>query len=107
MRVAVSVSEKEKARGPESAYVKAMITAGLHPEEIELISASDVKARAAEFDGILFAGGEDVDPTFYKEERRYESVHVDRSRDEFEFALLDRAIEARLPILGICRGSQM
>jgi putative glutamine amidotransferase len=107
VRVAISVSKKEKARGPESAYVKAMITAGLHPEEIELISASDVKARAEEFDGILFAGGEDVDPVFYEEEQRYESVHVDRGRDEFEFALLDRALEARLPILGICRGAQM
>jgi putative glutamine amidotransferase len=107
VRVAVSVSEKEKAKGAESPYVKAMIAAGLGPEEIQMVSASDGKARAEEFDGILFAGGEDVDPAFYNEERRYESVHVNRGRDDFELALLDQALNARLPVLGICRGSQM
>jgi len=106
MRVALSVSEKEKAKGAESPYFRAMSAAGVRPAEIKLVSASDA-ARAEDFDGILFAGGEDVDPLFYEEERKYENVHVDRSRDEFELALLDRALETCLPILGICRGSQM
>ena len=107
MRVALSVSEKEKAKGAESPYFRAMGAAGVRPAEIELVSASDAPTRAEDFDGILFAGGEDVDPAYYEEERKYENVHVDRSRDEFELALLERALQTRLPILGICRGTQM
>jgi putative glutamine amidotransferase len=108
MKIALSVSEKEKAKGPESPYFKAMLAAGAKPDELGLVAASDARrVRADEFDGILFAGGEDVDPDFYGERKKHENVHVDRARDEFEFKLLDRALDQRLPILGICRGTQM
>lgn len=57
--------------------------------------------------GILFAGGEDVDPVLYGEAKHHDSVHEFRARDDFEFALLDQALARRAPILGICRGVQM
>ena len=63
--------------------------------------------RARDYDGILFTGGEDVDPSFYGEAKQHENVHDYRPRDEFELALLDRALTLRTPILGICRGVQM
>lgn len=108
MKIALSVSESEKAKGPVSPYFKAMIAAGAAPEELKLVSASDEgRVRAADFDGILFAGGEDVDPEFYHETKKYPSVKVSRERDLFEFDLLDRALRARMPVFGICRGSQM
>jgi putative glutamine amidotransferase len=108
MRVALSVSEKEKAKGPASAYFKALLAAGAKPEELELLAASDSgRGRAEHFDGVLFAGGEDVDPVLYGEEKQYDSVHVNRARDEFEMALLDAALHRRLPVLGVCRGTQM
>ena len=108
MRIALSVSEKEKAKGKESPYFKAMVTAGAEPEEVDLVSAADTgRMRAHSFDGVLFAGGEDVDPAFYGEEKKHDSVQVDRRRDEFELELLERALERRLPIFGICRGTQM
>jgi putative glutamine amidotransferase len=108
MRIAISVSRKEKAKDRESPYFQALVGAGAKAEELELVAAGDAtRARAADFDGILFAGGEDVDPSFYGEPRKYESVHADRARDEFELALLDDVLAARLPILGICRGIQM
>jgi len=108
MKIALSVSHPEKVKGGASPYVRALMVAGAGADEIELVSASDAETvRAEEYDGILFAGGDDVDPSFYGEARRYESVHGDRARDEFEFALLDRALACRLPIFGICRGVQM
>ena len=108
MRIALSVSEKEKAKGKESPYFKAMLAAGAKPGEIELVSASDAgRIRVQSFDGVLFAGGEDVDPAFYGEEKKHDSVQVDRRRDEFELKLLERALDRRLPIFGICRGTQM
>lgn len=108
MRIAISVSEKEKAKGTESPYFKALVATGARPEDLQLVTAADAaRCRAEKFDGILFAGGEDVDPTYYDESKKYPSVHVDRARDEFELNLLDRALGRRLPILGICRGIQM
>jgi putative glutamine amidotransferase len=108
MKIALSVSEKEKAKGAGSPYFKAMLAAGAKAEELTLISAADARrVRADDFDGVLFAGGEDVDPEFYGEEKKYENVAVNRARDEFEFKLLDRSMDRRLPIFGICRGTQM
>ncbi len=108
MKITLSVSEKEKSKGRESPYFKALERTGAHPEELELVTAADGTClRAEEMDGILFAGGEDVDPEFYGEPKRYDNVHVNRARDRFELGLLDQALRRRLPILGICRGAQM
>ncbi len=108
MRIAISVSEKEKAKGTTSPYFQALVAVGLQPEEIELVAASDAaRLRGETFDGVLFAGGEDIDPSFYGEPKRYKSVQDDSARDKFEFALLDAAMARRVPILGICRGVQM
>lgn len=108
MKIAISVSEKEKEKGAESPYFKAMVAGGAKPDEVRLIAPSDAKlVRAEDFDGILFAGGEDVDPAFYDEPLKHPSVRPNRDRDMFEFDCLDRARRAQLPVLGICRGAQM
>jgi putative glutamine amidotransferase len=108
MRIAISVAEKEKAKGADSPYFRALVAVGAQEVEIELVSAADARrVRAEDYDGILFAGGEDVDPSLYGEETQHASVHGHRPRDEFEFSLLDGALARRAPILGICRGVQM
>ena len=108
MRIALSVSAKEKAKGEPSPYFQALVAAGARPEELELVSPADAgRVRAEDFDGVLFTGGEDVEPARYKENTKYPSVHASRARDDFEFGLLDAALDRRLPILGICRGIQM
>jgi putative glutamine amidotransferase len=106
MKIAISVSKREKAKGEKSPYYRALRSVGVSPKEIVLLAPSG-PPRAEEFDGILFAGGEDVDPAFYDEPRKYSSVKSDPARDEFEMALLDSARQLRLPVLGICRGLQM
>jgi putative glutamine amidotransferase len=107
MKIALSVAAKEAVRGPESPYFKALVAAGARPEEIQMVMPGAAEFSSFDdFDGVLLAGGEDVDPDLYGEPVKYSSVKVNRARDDFEMALLDRGIRARVPILGICRGIQ-
>jgi putative glutamine amidotransferase len=58
-------------------------------------------------DGLMLAGGVDVDPELYGAARAPETQHSVRERDEFEIALTKRALERDIPLLGICRGMQV
>ncbi len=108
MKILISVSDKEKPQGSSSPYFKALAAAGAEPQELQLVTAADgPRAREEEFSGVLLTGGEDVDPELYDERKKYDNVRTNRKRDEFELALLDRALQARRPLLGICRGAQM
>lgn len=57
-------------------------------------------------DGVVIGGGDDIAPTLYGGELRV-GVRLDPDRDELESSVLKEAFERNLPILGICRGSQM
>jgi len=57
-------------------------------------------------DGIVLTGGSDVDPIFYGEEPHPLLESIQPARDRFEFAAIEAALEAEMPILGICRGLQ-
>ena len=58
-------------------------------------------------DGLLLAGGAEMDPSTYGAEPHPETVGTVPERDAFELALAARAIERDLPFLGICRGMQV
>lgn len=108
MKIAISIPEKEKPKGPESPYFKALVGAGARPDEIQvLMPLGNGLPSSGEFDGIVLAGGEDVDPALYGEQIKYDCVYINRPRDDFEMSLLDKAMQFRLPILGICRGAQL
>jgi putative glutamine amidotransferase len=57
-------------------------------------------------DGIMFTGGSDVDPALYGEHPHPTTV-VKPERDEAELMLMEAALVAELPVLGICRGMQL
>jgi putative glutamine amidotransferase len=58
-------------------------------------------------DGLLLAGGADIDPASYGEESHAETVGTVPERDAFEIALVRAAIARGVPVLGICRGMQL
>lgn len=58
-------------------------------------------------DGLIFAGGGDIDPSRYNGNNHPEIKRVDPERDQFEFALAEAVLESELPVLGICRGQQL
>ena len=58
-------------------------------------------------DGLMLAGGCDVDPASYGARPHPETSGTWPERDRFELGLTHRAIERDIPVLGICRGMQM
>jgi putative glutamine amidotransferase len=58
-------------------------------------------------DGLLLAGGSDIDPAAYGEAAHPATTNVNPERDAFEIALAQRAVARDLPFLGICRGMQV
>jgi putative glutamine amidotransferase len=58
-------------------------------------------------DGLLLAGGADMDPAGYGAAPHPATVGSVPERDAFELALAARALERDLPFLGICRGMQV
>ena len=61
----------------------------------------------ASLDGIILSGGADVDPARYGQEPHERTAPPRTDRDAFESELLQAAITAELPFLGICRGAQV
>lgn len=58
-------------------------------------------------DGLIITGGKDVDAARYGQVAHPSNDVPRTDRDDFEFALLRRAIERDIPFFGICRGMQV
>jgi putative glutamine amidotransferase len=58
-------------------------------------------------DGLILAGGSDIDPASYGAREHPETKGTRPERDRFEIALGTRALERDMPMLGICRGMEM
>jgi len=89
-----------------AAYVRAVEAAGgralLVPPSMEGIDET-----LDALDGLLFSGGSDLDPEIYGQEAHAETDGVVPERDRGEIALLQAALERDMPVLAVCRGSQV
>jgi putative glutamine amidotransferase len=90
-------------------YVRAIHDAGglvvMVPPDPELEREPDEVLDL--LDGLILAGGADIDPSAYGAERHPETGHTVPERDTFEIALARRAMDRDVPLLGICRGMQL
>jgi putative glutamine amidotransferase len=64
-------------------------------------------ATLAGLDGLVLAGGSDVDPALYGAPRHPKTGPPDQARDRLEADLLREALDRDLPVLAICRGLQL
>jgi putative glutamine amidotransferase len=76
----------------------------LPPQPFDAEQARDVISRV---DGLLLTGGADIDPARYGQPIDTQHEGFEALRDASEDALLAAALEADIPVLGICRGAQM
>lgn len=58
-------------------------------------------------DGVLFTGGDDLDPAAYGQTLHPRAEPIDPDRQRFEMALLVEVERRRTPVLGVCLGSQV
>jgi putative glutamine amidotransferase len=84
--------------------------ADAHVEVIKLGYTLNNLDELAKCDALLLTGGHDLNPNLYGKPEYMDDCQVDNmdnGRDRFEIALLENAIAANKPVLGICRGLQL
>ena len=85
-------------------YVRAVHATG---GRAVLITPDDPGSDVLEsLDGIVFAGGNDIDPAYWGADR-HPATEIDVARDTSELMLMRSALEMDLPVLGVCRGMQV
>jgi putative glutamine amidotransferase len=99
------VWEEEAALIPES-YVRAVEAAGGRPLLVPP-TMEGIQETLDALDGLLFSGGSDLDPEIYGQTAHAETDGVVPERDRAEIALLQAALERDMPVLAVCRGSQV
>ena len=88
-----------------SPYLRSVAGAGGTP--VLLTRESDPTVVVDRLDGLVLAGGEDVDPRLYGGVPTEFATILDPGRDAFETALFEAALAKGIPVLGICRGCQL
>src|SRR5919106_5527791 len=88
------------------AYVRAVERAGGRPLLVPP-SEEGIEETLGALDGLLFSGGSDLDPETYRAEAHPETNGVQPERDQAELALLEAALARDMPVLAVCRGSQI
>ena len=86
-------------------YVHGVVRAGGAP--LLVPPGADLEETLGVVSALVFTGGSDLDPALYGADAHPATGGVVRERDDFELSLMRAALERDLPILAICRGSQM
>ena len=88
-------------------YADCVVHAGGVPVLLPNVPPRAAAALLAGLDGLILAGGWDIDPATYGREPEAKLGLVEQERDRLEVALVRAAYEAGMPIFAICRGVQM
>lgn len=87
-------------------YVDSVVAAGGMPVLLPPVGSWGA-AEVSRLDGLILAGGADIDPARYGEQALATTGQPRPDRDSLEFALFDAARKAGIPVLGVCRGMQV
>jgi putative glutamine amidotransferase len=87
-------------------YVHAVEKSGGRPFVVPP-SEDSIEETLSVLDAIIFSGGSDLDPDLYGADLHPETTGVQEARDRAEVALLTAALERDMPVLAVCRGSQV
>jgi putative glutamine amidotransferase len=98
----------EKKSKIENTYVRAIEQSGGAAIMLPYTESQESIERFVGLcDGFIFAGGADIEPCRYGEERHENLGETTPYRDQVEFLTFAEILKTRKPIMGICRGSQL
>jgi putative glutamine amidotransferase len=80
---------------------------GLGAAPVYLAREADPAVLLRRLDGVILAGGADVDPRIYGSQVTRHSTPLDPLQDEWEIALARTAVKWGVPVLGTCRGHEV
>jgi putative glutamine amidotransferase len=86
-------------------YAEMVAAAGGIP--VLLPPVPGIAAMVSRLDGVLLSGGGDIDPGRYGAQPHPATSRVSQERDAAELEVLDAAVAAGKPVLGVCRGMQL
>jgi putative glutamine amidotransferase len=93
--------------GQKHYYSDAIVAAGGIPVFIPFMPEDELKTLYTKLDGILFAGGNDIDPQLYGDVSETYTINISIERDRVESMLMTWALADNKPIFAICRGFQL
>jgi putative glutamine amidotransferase len=89
-------------------YVDAVVAAGGLPLVLPYRAAlTDIPQVVDMLAGIVFSGGNDLDPATWGEAYHPNATPIRPDRERYERALMTEVERRRMPTLGICLGSQL
>lgn len=88
-------------------YTEAVLQAGGLPVLLPVLDPDDAVELASRCDGVLLAGGGDIDPARHGRAADDTVYDLDTARDAAEIAVACAAVAERQPLLGVCRGLQV
>lgn len=94
---------REAAVSPVT-YTRAVERAGGAPVLLPPVPPDSVGALAGGLHGLLFAGGRDMNPALYSQQRLDDTDVPEHRRDRFELMLMRAALESGIPFLAVGRG---
>jgi putative glutamine amidotransferase len=89
-------------------YVEAILQSGGIPLLIPIgLAEPDLPELINRIDGILLAGGGDIEPSLFNGSPHASIYGINFDRDQQEIELTKLALQSGIPLLGICRGIQV
>lgn len=106
--IGISTNIDSKRIAVNTVYVQSVILSGGIPYMIPVTDNVEVLRQiVSRLDGIVFTGGEDIQPHYYGDAPHDKLEEVSPARDTFELMLMKMATDRNIPTLGICRGLQL
>lgn len=92
----------------DDTYIHSIEQAGGIPVMLPQLEDLDKVALLVDaIDGLLLAGGQDIDPSLYDEDPLPQTERTSLRRDFSEIELFRQAMQKQKPVIGICRGMQI